>query len=63
MSLFAKEQIFVVTGATSGIGEAVALTLNKEGASVVAIGRRENAFEQIKQKAAFPENIFFEKNS
>lgn len=61
MSLFAKEQIFVVTGATSGIGEAVALTLNKEGASVVAIGRRENAFEQIKQKAAFPENIFFEK--
>ena len=37
MSDFKNEQIFVVTGASSGIGQAVAWKLIKEGASVVGV--------------------------
>jgi NAD(P)-dependent dehydrogenase (short-subunit alcohol dehydrogenase family) len=36
----------IVTGAGSGIGKAVALTLLKDGYSVVLAGRRKNALEQ-----------------
>jgi NAD(P)-dependent dehydrogenase (short-subunit alcohol dehydrogenase family) len=36
-----EEKTAIVTGATSGIGEAVALMYAKEGAKVVAVGRNE----------------------
>ena len=36
-----KNKIAVVTGATSGIGEATALMYVKEGAKVVLVGRNE----------------------
>ena len=39
MIKFNKEQIYIVTGASSGLGEATALLLNELGASVVAIAR------------------------
>ena len=35
------EKIMLVTGATSGIGRAVAIRAAKEGATVVAVGRNE----------------------
>ena len=35
------EKIMLVTGATSGIGKAVAIRAAKEGATVVAVGRNE----------------------
>ena len=38
----------IVTGATSGIGRAVALRFSKSGAHVVAIGRNQKALEQLK---------------
>lgn len=60
MISFNKEQIFIVTGASSGIGEGVALLLNELGASVVAIARREDKLESMKAKAKYPENIFIE---
>lgn len=34
-----QDKVAVVTGATSGIGEAVAVMYAKEGASVVLVGR------------------------
>lgn len=60
MISFNKEQFFIVTGASSGIGEGVALLLNELGASVVGIGRNQQRLEAMKSKAKFPENIFLE---
>ena len=39
MISFNKNQLFVVTGASSGIGKGIALLLNELGATVVGIGR------------------------
>lgn len=42
----------VLTGATGGIGSALALELCAEGAHVIAIGRRPAALETLRQRAA-----------
>ena len=34
-----KDQTIIVTGATSGMGKDIALTLKRQGANVVASGR------------------------
>ena len=60
MISFTKEQIFIVTGASSGIGEGVALLLNELGASVVAVARRQKKLQELKEKAKYPENIYVE---
>ena len=60
MISFNKEQIFIVTGASSGLGEATALLLNELGATVIAIARRESKLQDMKAKAKYPENIFLE---
>ncbi len=45
-------KIAVVTGATSGIGEAVALMYAKEGAKVAAVGRNEPKGNEVVKKIA-----------
>ena len=60
MVSFTAEQRFIVTGASSGIGEGVALLLNELGASVIGIGRNRERLEGMKSKAKHPENIFLE---
>ncbi len=60
MISFKQEQKFIVTGASSGIGEGVALLLNELGAGVIAIGRNEERLNALKQKAKYPENMFLE---
>ena len=60
MISFSKEQIFIVTGASSGIGEETAILLNKLGATVVGIGRNVERLEKMKAKCDFPENMFLE---
>lgn len=40
-------KIAIVTGAGSGIGEASALRFGREGATVVALGRRKDAVERV----------------
>lgn len=60
MSLFSEENIFIVTGASSGIGKAVALKLIVEGAKVVAIARSLERLQSVKAESANPENLFVE---
>jgi NAD(P)-dependent dehydrogenase (short-subunit alcohol dehydrogenase family) len=60
MISFSEDQRFIVTGASSGIGEGVAVLLNELGASVVGIGRDIGRLEAMRAKAAFPERVFVE---
>ncbi|MDR2153253.1 MAG: SDR family oxidoreductase [Helicobacteraceae bacterium] len=55
---FSAESRFIVTGASSGIGEGIALALNALGASVIAIARDENRLENARKKAKNPESFF-----
>lgn len=47
MNLQLKQKRAVVTGSSSGIGEAIATALGAEGAHVLLHGRREAALEQV----------------
>lgn len=60
MISFQKEQIYLVTGASSGIGEASAILLNELGATVVGIGRDKERLKTMKDKCKYPENVFLE---
>lgn len=60
MISFDKEQKFIVTGASSGIGEGVALLLNELGATVIGIGRSQERLEAMRNKCKHPENMFLE---
>ena len=60
MISFNPEQRFIVTGASSGIGEGVALLLNELGATVIGIGRNVERLEGMKAKCKHPENTFVE---
>lgn len=46
-----KDKVIILTGASSGIGEAAALTLAREGAKVVVVARRFERLEALKEKA------------
>ncbi|MDR1086707.1 MAG: SDR family oxidoreductase [Endomicrobium sp.] len=63
MIKFSPEQRFIATGASSGIGEGAALSLNELGASVVGIGRNRDRVEALKAKAKFAENMFIEEKN
>lgn len=60
MAKFSNEDIFIVTGASSGIGQAVALSLNELGASVIAVARSVEKLEETKKDSTSPENIYIE---
>ena len=60
MISFNPEQRFIVTGASSGIGEGVALLLNELGATVIGIGRNVERLEGMKTKSKHPGNMFIE---
>ncbi len=60
MTQYSKEDIFIVTGASSGIGYSVAQKFNELGASVVAIARSVDKLTQMKNSSKYPENIFIE---
>lgn len=60
MISFTSDQRFIVTGASSGIGEGVALLLNELGATVIGIGRSEDRLSAMRAKCKCPENMFVE---
>jgi len=51
-----KNKVVWITGASSGIGEAMAMAFAKEGAKLVISSRRENELNNVKQKLNLPEN-------
>lgn len=44
-----KDKVIIITGASSGIGEATALKLSKEGAKVVLSARRKDKLQALKK--------------
>ena len=55
MDLKLKEKWFIVCGATSGFGHAIALQLINEGANVIVIARGEEKLRELKE--AYPSQI------
>jgi len=45
-----KDRIIMVTGASDGIGQQVAVALGEAGASVIALGRNEDGLQQTQQR-------------
>ncbi|WMN11950.1 SDR family oxidoreductase [Marivirga salinae] len=52
-----KDKIAWVTGASSGIGEALVYELINKGAKVVISARRQEVLEEVKAKSSKPKNI------
>jgi NAD(P)-dependent dehydrogenase (short-subunit alcohol dehydrogenase family) len=57
---FQPEDMFLVAGASSGIGRGLALRLNELGATVIANGRDAGRLAALREEAARPEKIFLE---
>lgn len=60
MTRFRREDVFVVTGASSGIGAGVSRRMNEDGASVVAIGRNLERLQNVRSAAADSSCFFIE---
>lgn len=58
MSLFSADDIFLVSGASRGIGRAVALKLLSEGAKVAVVARDIEKLTEMKESSPCSENVF-----
>ncbi len=47
-----KDKVIILTGASSGIGEATALNFAKEGAKVVTVARSEDKLNKIVERSS-----------
>lgn len=52
-----QDKVVWVTGASSGIGEALAYALSKMGCRLIISARRESELERVKSSCAIPENV------
>ncbi|MDE3145155.1 MAG: SDR family oxidoreductase [Bacteroidota bacterium] len=58
MDIQIKDQLFIVGGATSGLGKAVAEALIAEGANIIAVARNEEKLKSFQSTAATQIEIF-----
>lgn len=63
MADFNNTDYIIVTGASSGIGKALALKLNEAGASIIAVARSFEKLEKAKNEAVHPENFYIEQKN
>jgi len=52
-----KDQVVWITGASSGIGEALACGMSRQGAKLIMSGRRIAELERVKNNCAHPDNV------
>lgn len=52
-----KNNVIWITGASSGIGEALAYEASKRGANIIISARREEVLNKVKNKCAHPEKV------
>ena len=60
MKNFHKEDVIIVTGASSGIGQSLCWKLNEEGATIIAVARSVEKLKVTKDNAKNPETIHIE---
>lgn len=53
-----SEKVAWVTGASSGIGEAIVYELSKQGAKLIISSRRREALEKVKANCANPDDVY-----
>jgi len=53
-----KDQVVWITGASSGIGEALAYKMSAQGAKLILSSRRMVKLEQVKSNCAHPDNVY-----
>lgn len=53
-----QDKVIWITGASSGIGEAVALAFNKAGAIIIISSRRKDELERVRLASSFPDRVF-----
>ncbi len=59
--MYTQKDIFLVTGATSGIGKGVVLSLLNQGAKVIAVGRDSKKLASLQDEASRKTNLILEK--
>jgi len=52
-----KDQVFWITGASSGIGKSLTIELANLGAKLIISSRNESVLYKVKEQCEFPENI------
>ena len=57
MADFSSHDFILVTGASSGIGRAIALHLNALGARVLGVARRRDKLESLTAESTYPQNM------
>lgn len=57
MGNYFNDKVIWITGASSGIGEALAYAFSYRGAKLILSSRRYDELERVKQTCRFPENV------
>ena len=55
--MFYKNKTIWITGASSGIGKALALAFSKEGANIILSARNEQKLNEVKEQCTNPDKV------